>query len=243
MWNNSCGVSVLALLAHCKAAPLPVFFMSCPSLSTPVQRKLLHTVWIILHDGEQNTGAQRTLSLIGWWEAGLRVCAHTHGDVLHKSQGFPYSREKSKQKVQTSHAALFLFQNTFPHLPPPVPLCEKLRLWGTHMFSAFACTCVQYMWCKFLKDICWLFSLALAHSRLLSVKSLSHSKLNVNRRHSVPNVRKTEFVFYLEHCKSSANIDFDLQFHFCFQTPEGRWTAIFHMKETRNYIKSYSKGL
>lgn len=61
--RSRCGTAVahtvMAFLARRPAAPSSVFFMSPPpSLSALFQRKLLHIIWILLHDGEQNTRAQ-----------------------------------------------------------------------------------------------------------------------------------------------------------------------------------------
>ncbi len=122
--RSPCGItavaqSVMALLAHRPAAPSPsspplIFFMSRPSLSAPVQRKLLHTVWILLHDDEQNTGGQST-GEAPWLVSGRRACEYvcTPRETSYiRGKGFPYYRRK---KWRNCHMPLcFSFKTLSP---------------------------------------------------------------------------------------------------------------------------------
>ena len=129
----------MAFLAHCPAAaPHP---HPRPSLCLVLRCNVspLHTLiprWRTKQWGPADRGG----SLIGWREAGLRVCmcAHTQGDVLHNRLGFPLL-EGGKEGA-CGHFVTWLFVSAFfqtrpPFQPPnpPEPRCGNLS--GTHMCS------------------------------------------------------------------------------------------------------------
>lgn len=208
LWRRTAvAQSVMASFGPLPSSSLPqVFFMSRPSLSASVQCKPPHTVRILLHDDEQNTGAQATegaLWLVGGRWARCCVCTPSEGSYIRRKVYLARERTwckmcspvqmalclhlKKKKKKTSTLQCLFL---------------ENLNLWGTHMFShihiqyrhaklispltngyvysihiAFACTRVM---CFTSWNMCWSNTGPhLARLSGLHYETISHSKPNV----------------------------------------------------------------